>query len=324
MNRRDLRGAGAAAGAIRRRDLLLALAAPAALTGCSPPRPSAGSGVARQGVKNGRIKQSVALWCYRDTQWKWSLEKLCQAAKNLGCQSVELANPEEWATIRKFDLACALAPNGMPDPPFAKGLNNPRYQEQVMESTRRAIDKCADFGAPNVIAFTGYKWRDNQNPAGGAIPPEEGAVNSVKALKELARYAAPKEVTVCLEMLNTRDDSHPMKGHPGYQGDNIDYCADIVRQVGSPQVKLLFDVYHVQIMHGDVLRRIRKYAGLIAHVHVAGVPGRGEPDDFQEINYRAVMRTLLEVKYTGYVGHEFIPTRDPAQSLSEAVTLCDV
>lgn len=264
------------------------------------------------------------MWCYQATQWKWSLEEVCRLASALGCKSVELGNPEDWPTIQKFGLGCAIAPNGMPDPPFVKGLNNPRYQHEVIETTRRTIERCRDSGVPNVIAFTGLKWRDAGDPTGGEISREQGALNSVRALKQLAPYAERRNVTVCLEMLNTRDTSHPMKGHPGYQGDDMDYCARIVRDVNSPRVKLLFDVYHVQIMHGDILRRIREYAQLIGHVHTAGVPGRGELDDRQEVNYRAVMRTLLEVKYGGYVGQEFIPTRDPAQSLAEAVALCDV
>ena len=182
----------------------------------------------------------------------------------------------------------------------------------------------ADFGVPNVIAFTGYKWRDSEDPKSGEISLTEGAANSVKALTELGHYAASKKVTVCLEQLNTRDTSHPMKGHPGYQGDNLDYCADIIRKVNSPNVKLLFDVYHVGIMNGDVIRRLRQYHDIVGHVHTAGNPGRGELDDAQEIHYPGVMRVLLELGYLGYVGQEFIPTRDPLAGLTQAVSLCDV
>ena len=124
--------------------------------------------------------------------------------------------------------------------------------------------------------------------------------------------------------MNSRDDSHPMKGHPGYQGDHVDYCIDIIRRVGSPRLKLLFDVYHVQIMDGDLIRRIHQCKDHIGHVHTAGNPGRGELDDRQEINYPAVMRTLVETGYSGYVGHEFIPTRDPRQGLRQAITVCGV
>jgi hydroxypyruvate isomerase len=275
-------------------------------------------------VRNGRINQSVVFWCFNATDAKWDLERICRTAKSLGCKSVELVNPENWDVIKKHGLACALAPNGMPDPPFIKGVNNPRYHDEVIGRTKQTIVKCAAFGVPNVIAFTGQKWRDAEDPKSGEISLEEGANNSVKALKALAGHAERNHVTVCLEMLNSRDHSHIMEGHPGYQGDDLDYCAEIVRRVGSPRVKLLFDVYHVQIMNGDLIRRIRQHKELIAHVHVAGNPGRGELDGKQEINYSAVMRALLEVGYKGYVGQEFMPTRDPLQSLMEAVAVCDV
>jgi hydroxypyruvate isomerase len=275
-------------------------------------------------VKNGRIRQSLVFWCLNGTDWKWDAERICSTAKSLGCQSVELVPPELWPVLRKHGLNSALAPNGMPDPPFHKGVNNPVYQEEVIARTKKAIDQAADFGVPNVIAFTGFKWRNAEDPKSGEIPLAEGAANSVKALAELARYSAAKNVTVCLEQLNTRDHSHPMKGHPGYQGDSLDYCAEIVKRVSSPHVKLLFDVYHVDIMNGDVIRRLRQYRDLIGHVHTAGNPGRGELDDRQEINYPAVMRTLLELGYRGYVGQEFIPVREPLLGLAQAVSLCDV
>jgi hydroxypyruvate isomerase len=275
-------------------------------------------------VKNGRIRQSLVLWCLDATDWGWELERVCGLARELGCPSVELVPPERWSTLREQGLECALASNGMPDPLFARGLNNTAYHEEVIARTEDAIDKSADFGVPNVIAFTGYKWRDAMDPSSGEISLAEGADNCVNGLKALASRAEAKGVTVCLEQLNTRDDSHPMKGHPGYQGDDLDYCAEIVRRVGSPNVKLLFDIYHVQVMNGDVIRRLRQYRDLLGHVHTAGNPGRAELDDRQEINYPAVMKALLDVGYTGYVGQEFIPTRDPAQGLAEAVALCDV
>ena len=136
--------------------------------------------------------------------------------------------------------------------------------------------------------------------------------------------AEKKNVTVCIEHLNTRDDTHPMKGHPGYQGDDLDYLAGIVRKVGSPRVKLLFDIYHVQIMHGDVIRRLEENKDIIGHIHTAGNPGRAELDEMQEIAFPGIMQKLLQLKYTGYVGHEFIPTRNPREGLAQAVRLCDV
>ncbi len=275
-------------------------------------------------VKNGRIKQSLAYWCLNATDWQWDIHRICQTACRLGCRSVELAPFELWPVIRQYGLENAIALNGMPDPVFARGLNNPRHHDEIIATTCRVVDQCAEHGVPNVIAFTGYKWRDPADPGSGEVPAAEGAEHTAKGLKALADYSGPKGVTVCLEQLNTRDDSHPMKGHPGYQGDDMDYCAEIVRMAGSPHVKLLFDIYHVSIMNGDVIRRLRKYRDRIGHIHVAGNPGRAELDGDQEIHYPAVMRALVEIGYQGYVGQEFIPTRDPEHGLARAVELCDV
>lgn len=275
-------------------------------------------------MTRGRIKQSLAYWCLNGTRWNWDIERICRTAKSLGCASVELAPPELWRVIRAHGLANAIALNGMPEPVFARGLNNSRYADEVIERTKEMIERCADEGVPNVIAFTGYKWIDADDPERGELSREAGAVNTIEGLRELARYAEPRGVTICLEQLNTRDDSHPMKGHPGYQGDDIDYCADIVMQVGSPNVKLLFDIYHVAIMNGDIIRRLSQYRDWIGHVHTAGVPGRAELDDQQELYYPAIMRALVEIGYQGFVGQEFIPTRDPEQGLEQAVAACDV
>lgn len=275
-------------------------------------------------ASKGRIKQSIAFWCFNAAGEKWPIEKLCEVAVRLGCPSVELADPKDWGTLKKHGLVCAIAMNGMPGPPFVKGFNNPRYHDEVIANTKKMIDHCADAGFPNVIAFTGYKWRDAEDPTSGEISLEEGADNCVKGLKKLMPYAEKKGVTVCLEQLNTRDDTHPMKGHPGYQGDDLDQVAEIVRRVDSKHMRLLFDIYHVQVMNGDVLRRIGQHHEIIGHVHTAGNPGRGELDANQEIQYPAAMRKLLEVGYQGYVGQEFIPTRDPWEGLYQAVSQCDV
>jgi hydroxypyruvate isomerase len=272
----------------------------------------------------GRIKQSLAYWCLNATHCQWDIDRVCRTAKELGCAGVELAPVDDWPAVRKYGLEMPLAHNGMPDPVFAKGLNNPRYQEEVIAKTKGVMDLCAEFGVPNVIAFTGYQWRDADDPSSGVISREEGAASTSRGLRELALYGEKLGVTVVMEHLNTRDHSHPMKGHPGYQGDDIDYCAEIVRAAGSPRAKLLFDVYHVAIMNGDVIRRLKQYADLLGHVHVAGVPGRAEIDEAQEIHYPAVMRALVDIGYTGYVGLEFIPTRDPKRSLAQAVAVCDV
>ena len=266
----------------------------------------------KRGVRNGRLKQSVVSWCFADY---WSVEETCVQAQRLGCQSVELINSKHWPVLKKYGLTCAISGIPVPGKPFVKGFNNPNYHGWLSQLTKQAIDESAQFGCPNVIAFTGYKEKFSR---------EEGAMNCVEGLKKVAGYAEEKGVTICMEMLNSRDDTDPNKGHPGYQGDHMDYCLDIVKKVGSPRVKLLFDIYHVQIMDGDIIQRVRECGDFIGHVHTAGNPGRGELDDKQEINYPPVMKALLEIGYKGYIGQEFIPTRDPVKGLAEAVELCDI
>ncbi len=301
-----------------------AAVAAAALTACGEGLTDESAGDSPVGATKGRIQHSVCLWCFESSEWAWDLETTAAHAADLGLKSVELLLPDQWPTVRKHGLTCAIASNGMPAPPFVKGLNNMDHQAEVIATTKETMDACAAEGISSIIAFNGYKWRDPEDPTSGEISLEEGARNTVEGLKELASYGEEKGVTVCLEMLNTRDDTHPMKGHPGYQGDDIEYCADIIREVGSPRAKLLFDIYHVQIMNGDVIRRIREMHDIIGHVHTAGVPGRNELHLMQEVHYPSVMEALVEVGYAGFVGHEFIPTREALDSLARAVELCDV
>ena len=309
---------------LHRRDVLQsAVAAGAVVAGSAATAAVANAGDGPAAAK-GNINHSIVFWCFNVMGDKWDLEKTCQVAKQLGVKSIELVGPEDWPTLAKHGLTCAIAPNGMPGAPFMKGYNNPAYQPEVIERTKAMIDACAANNIPAVIGFTGYKWRNAEDPTSGEISLEEGADNCVKALKQVASHAEKKGVTVCVEHLNTRDDTHPMKGHPGYQGDDIDYVANIVRRVGSPRVKLLYDFYHVQVMNGDLIRRVEQCKDVIGHIHVAGCPGRGELDDSQEINFPPLMRKLLDIGYEGYVGQEFIPTRDALAGLTQAVKLCDV
>jgi hydroxypyruvate isomerase len=274
--------------------------------------------------RNGRIKQSIVFWCFNARGEKWDIERTCEVAKTLGCASVEIVGPEHWATLKKHGLTCAIAPNGMPGAPFMRGFNNLKFHDELVERTGKMIDDCADAHVPSVISFVGYKWLNPDDPKSGAITQDDAFANSVKGLKRVAAHAEKKGVTICVEHLNTRDDSDPMKGHPGYQGDDLDFVAAILRKVGSPRVKLLFDIYHVQIMHGDLIRRLEACKDIIGHVHTAGVPGRNELDEGQEVNYPAVIKKLLATGYTGYLGQEFIPIRDPVAGLKQAVALCDV
>jgi hydroxypyruvate isomerase len=258
-------------------------------------------------VTKGRINQSITYWCFEKY---WDVEKMCRIAKQLGCKSIELIDPEHWPTLRKHGLVCAIhGSHG-----FEQGLNNPKYHDMCFQKLRESIDVCSEYGFPNVITFTGFRED---------IPDDVGAKNCVTGLKKIIGYAEKKKVNLCLEILNSRV-AVEMQGHPGYQGDHTDYCMEIVKQVGSPRMKLLFDIYHVQIMDGDIITRIRQYKDYIGHYHTAGNPGRRELDDKQEINYKPIMEEIAKTGYTGYVGQEFIPTRDPLEGLTEAVALCDV
>ncbi|HLB75180.1 MAG TPA: TIM barrel protein [Sedimentisphaerales bacterium] len=294
---------------VSRRDIMQMAgvgAAAIALGSCASSQKSTGPAATK-----GRINHSVAHWCFAE---HWDLDEICRVAKKLGIKSVELVGPDAFPTLKKYGLVCAISPNGTPDPPFVKGLNNPKYHDMIIAKTKETIDACAGYKFPNVIAFTGFRED---------IPDDVGAKNCVAGLKKLMGHAEKKKVNVCMEILNSRVDVE-MKGHPGYQGDHTDYCMDIIKKVGSPRMKILFDIYHVQVMDGDIISRIKQHAEYIGHVHTAGNPGRNEIDDTQEINYRAVMKTLVDTGYKGYVGHEFIPTRNPLKSLREAVEICDV
>jgi hydroxypyruvate isomerase len=154
--------------------------------------------------------------------------------------------------------------------PFVKGLNNLKNHEEVIARTKQSINLAAEYTFPNVIAFTGYKRLNPEDPSSGEVSVDECFENCVKGLRDLSVYTSEKGVTICLEHLNSRIGSHPMKGHPGYQGDNIDFCADIVRKINSPNVRLLFDIYHVHVMHENVNKYLRAHRDIIGHIHIAG------------------------------------------------------
>ncbi len=257
-------------------------------------------------VTNGRIKQSVVPWCFAPMP----VEELAKHSAAMGLKSVELCDPKHWPLLRELGMTCAIAGSHG----FAKGFAHREEWAECHAKLRERIGQCADFGVQRVITFSGFRR---------ALSNDEGIANMVAGLKELVPLAEEKKVTLCIEMLNSRVDIN-MKGHPDYFCDSIERTIEIIRQIGSPRVKLLFDIYHVQIMHGDVIARIRQHREFIAHVHTAGNPGRNEIDDTQEINYPPIMKALIEIGYDGYVGQEFIPTRDKVASLAQGVKICDV
>jgi hydroxypyruvate isomerase len=257
-------------------------------------------------VTRGRIKQSVCAWCFAPMP----LDELARNCAAMGVKSVELVPPKDWPTLKKHGLICALAGSHG----FVKGFNDKANHAMCIEKITESVDACAAAGFPSVITFSGFR---------NGIPDDVGLVNCVEGLKKIIGYAEKKNVNLVFEMLNSRVDVE-MKGHPGYQGDDMEWCVEICKRVGSPRMQVLFDVYHVQIMQGDLITRIRQHKDYIGHYHTAGVPGRHELDENQEINYPAVMRAIVETGFDAYVAQEFIPTRDPMTSLREAVKLCDV
>ncbi len=300
-----------------RRELLSATLASAAVATL----PTSSQAAPEKLALKGRIKQSICSWCFTARGEKWSLDRVCEIAKALGLPSVELAGIENLPTIQKHGLICAITSNNMG---FQRGFNNLAHREELVKKTLAAITATAEAKFPNVIAFVGMKWLKPMDAKSGELSRDDAFKNCVDGLKLVVGAAEKAGVTLCLEHLNSRDGSDPMTGHPGYQGDDLDWVMSIIKKVASPRLKVLFDIYHVQIMHGDLIRRINETKDYIGHVHTAGNPGRGELDDAQEIHYPAVMNALLKAKYTGFVGQEFIPTRDPLAGLTQAVKVCDV
>ena len=252
----------------------------------------------------GRIKQSVCRWCYR----KVSLEELCQAAKDMGLLSIELLGEDDWPLLKKHGLTCAMAnAKGIS---IGKGFNRIENHDRLIEIYQDLIPKAAEAGLPNVICMSGNRE---------GLDDEEGIVNCAKGLKRLMSLAESKKVNVVMELLNSKVN------HPDYQCDHTAWGAELCRQVGSERMKLLYDIYHMQIMEGDIIRTIKENIQYIGHFHTGGNPGRNEIDETQEIYYPAVMKAIAETDFDGYVGQEFIPKGpEPLESLRNAVRICDV
>ncbi|MBL9093238.1 MAG: TIM barrel protein [Planctomycetaceae bacterium] len=257
-------------------------------------------------IKNGRIRQSIVAWCFKPL----GIPQLAEIAKAQGYESIELVPAEHWSFLKDQGLRCAIGSSHG----FAKGFAHTEEHEQCLQVLKRELDLAAAHDVPSIITFSGFRRE---------LTTEDGVKNMVAGLKKIVGYAEEKNVTLCLEMLNSRVPVE-MKGHPDYFCDDMDLTIDIIKQVGSPRLKVLFDVYHVQIMQGDVITRIKQYHEYVGHYHTAGNPGRNEIDDTQEINYPGIMRAIAETKYDAYVGQEFIPLRDARKSLAEAAQLCDV
>jgi hydroxypyruvate isomerase len=260
-------------------------------------------------ISKKRIRQSVMGWCFRPMK----AEQLAKHCREIGLEAIEGISSKDYPAVRKLGLKISLvSSHGFKNGPF-----NPANHKMCVEKLRASIDLAVEVGCPSVITFTGMRE--------DGITDEQGAKNCVDCWKSVIGYAEKKGINLCLEHLNSRDGSHPMKGHPGYFGDDVDFCVKLIERVGSSNMKLLFDIYHVQMMNGDVIRRISQYKDVIGHYHTAGNPGRGELDDTQEINYPPIMKAILATGYKGFVAQEFIPTwDDPAAALRHAASVCDV
>jgi hydroxypyruvate isomerase len=285
---------------LSRRNFMRTTAVSLAALGLAAPSPAPSAEVERV-VKNGRINQSVCRWCYR----KMSLEELCAAAAKMGLKSVELLTPPELPIVKKYGLICAMVNSHG----ISEGLNNKDNHPACLAKIRESIDAAAEHGFPNVIAFSG-------NRAG--MPDDVGLENAAVGLKEVVGYAEKKNVTICIELLNSKVN------HKGYMFDHTNWGVDLCKRVGSERLKILYDIYHAQIMEGDVIRTIRDNKDYIGHYHTGGNPGRHEIDETQELYYAAIMRAIVETGFKGYVGQEFVPTGDPLTSLAQGVKICDV
>ena len=256
-----------------------------------------------------RVRQSVMGWCFKPMD-PITLARHC---KEIGLEAIEGISPDHYDAVTKLGLKISLVGSHG----FAKGPVDPGNHAEVEQKLRNSIDLAVKYGAPNVITFTGMSAK--------GISDSAARKNCLDCWKRVIPYAEEKNVGLVLEHLNSEDDSHPMKGHPGYWGDDLHLCAELVKEVGSPSFQLLFDIYHVQIMNGDLIRNIHRYQDIVGHYHTAGNPGRGELDDSQEINYPPVIRAIMETGYDGFIAQEFIPTADdPVASLRQAFEVCDV
>lgn len=252
----------------------------------------------------GNINHSVCQWCYGDIP----LDKLCESAKEMGITSIDLLGPSQWATATKYGLTCAMA--YATDVGLNKGFNDPTLHEKLLKDYSTNIPKAAELGLKNVICFSG-----NAN----GLSSEKGIENCARGLEPIMKVAAKYNVTVSMELLNSKVD------HKDYQCDHTEWGAKLCEKLGSENFKLLYDIYHMQIMEGDVIATLTKNIKYISHFHTGGVPGRHEIDESQELYYPAIMKAIVKTGFKGFVAQEFIPSRaDKLASLRQGILICDI
>jgi hydroxypyruvate isomerase len=250
----------------------------------------------------GTIKQSVCRWCYGTIP----LEKLAAEAKRIGYRSIELVTPAEFPVVKAAGLTCAMLSGACTIP---DGFNEKKNHDRLEKSTREHIEFAAKNELPNVIVFSGNRR---------GMSDEEGLANCAAGLKRVVGLAEEKNVTICMELLNSKVDHHD------YMCDHTPWGVELVKKVASPRFKLLYDIYHMQIMEGDVIRTVQENKDYIGHYHTGGNPGRHEIDETQELNYAAIVKGILDTGYEGFLAQEFIPTRDPLASLAQGFRICNV
>src|SRR3984957_10870450 len=283
-----------------RRELIKSSVASVAAIG-TPPLSTALDAAAP--VRKGRLHQSVCQWCYPHVP----VDQLAEYAAKIGLRGVDLLPPDQYEIPRRYGLVCTMGYGGGGE--IGKALNRVENHAAIEQGFRANIPRAAKAGVPNVITFSGNR---------GGMSDEEGARNTIAGLNRVKKIAEDHGVTICLELLNSKVN------HPDYMCDHTAWGVRVVREVDSPNVKLLYDIYHMQIMEGDLIDTIRGNLQRIGHFHTGGVPGRHELDVTQEIQWDGVMRAIAAAGFRGYVAHEFVPTGDPLVSLQKAADLCDV
>jgi hydroxypyruvate isomerase len=289
---------------ITRRDVLTSAAAVLGASAALSGLPRTASGQVGKVVKKGRIKQSICRGCLR--KLKLSREQEAEMAAKMGLVGLDLVGRGDWDAVKKHGLVATMVPGAGS---IKNGLNNKSRHPEFLKTFRENIKAAAEYKWPNVICMAGDRK---------GIGDEEGMDNCHLVLKEAVKIAEDSGVTICMELLNSRVN------HPGYMCDKSAWGFELCRRVDSPRFKMLYDIYHMQIMEGDLIATITKNIDMIGHFHTAGVPGRNELDENQEIYYPAVMRAIAKTGYSGYVAHEYSPQRDPVESLIQAIEACDV
>src|SRR3954465_8976482 len=281
---------------MRRRDFLPALAAPLAMAQAQTPQPVKLKGRMKQGVTRGVFGRGM------------SLEDSCREAAKLGITGFDLIGPADWPTLKKFGLTPTMYPPG-PGGQLPEALNRKENHEKLEPLMHAAIDEAKANAVPNIITFSGNRK---------GMDDREGADNCVVFLNNVKKHAEDKEVTICIEYLNSKVN------HKDYMFDHIAWGVDVCKRVNSPRVKILYDIYHAQIMDGDIVRNIRDHYQWIGHFHTGGNPGRHDIDDSQELNYRFIAQAIADLDYTGYISHEYSPAQghDPVETLKKAIEIC--